>query len=492
MFQFESSLMLVLLPVAAAAQVPIIPEHEEIVGPFETPQEVTKVCLECHAEQAEDLLHSRHWRWLGESFERDGQSMQLGKRTMLNNFCINVSSNEPRCTSCHIGFGWKDSSFDFENTENMDCLVCHDRTGTYKKFPTDAGYPVYDVEEKLFKAKDKVFPKVDLLAVARSTASPTNANCGSCHFYGGGGHNVKHGDLTKALIEPAFEFDAHMGHPDPAKRQTCVSCHKAEGKHDLRGALHSSMAAGQNHFGCVACHEGPDVHSKKMRNMLNMHTKTVSCEVCHIPAVAKQYPTKTWWDWTTAGDKSRKGEKDENGMSLYTWKKGDFLWEKNLRPEYHWYDGTTEMYLLGEEIELTNGILTFNPLNGSYGDPNARISAFKVMRGKQYYDKLTNQLLVPHLFGKGGYWKTLDWHASFTNGMNSVGLRYSGEHDVVETEMFWPVYHQVVPAEQAAGCVDCHTKDPAVQGLLDWKRLGYAGDPVKTGRSRTTDGLIDW
>lgn len=490
--KFTTLTLFVLLIPAAMAQTSIIPEHEEIVGPFDTPQAVTRACLECHAEQAEDLVHSRHWNWLGKTFDRDGEQVQLGKKTMLNNFCINISTNEARCTSCHIGYGWTDGEFDFQNKENMDCLVCHDQTGTYKKFPSDAGLPVYLEDEKLFKGNGKTYPKVDLLAVARSTASPTNANCGTCHFFGGGGHNVKHGDLTKALIKPDFEFDVHMGNPDPEKRQTCVSCHKADNKHDVRGSLHSSMAAGTGHFGCVSCHDEPEVHTKKMRSMLNMHAKSVSCETCHIPTVAKTFPTKTWWDWTTAGDKKREVNMDANGMPDYMWKKGDFGWEKDLKPEYYWYNGKTDMYFLGDEMKSTEGIFQFNPLHGDVADPTAKIGAFKVMRGKQFYDKNSKQILVPHLFGKGGYWKTLDWDKSFSDGMTSVGLEYSGEYDAIETEMFWPLYHMVAPATQAAGCVECHTKDPAAEGLLDWDRLGYPGDPVKTGRSRATDGTIQW
>ena len=80
----------------------------------------------------------------------------MGKKNVINNFCIGVSSNESRCTSCHIGYGWKDENFDFANSLNIDCIICHDRTGTYKKFPTGAGYPVS--EEKKFGNKSFLPP----------------------------------------------------------------------------------------------------------------------------------------------------------------------------------------------------------------------------------------------------------------------------------------------------------------------------------------------
>ena len=31
---------------------------------------------------------------------------------------------------CHAGYGWVDDSFDFSKRENVDCLVCHERTRT--------------------------------------------------------------------------------------------------------------------------------------------------------------------------------------------------------------------------------------------------------------------------------------------------------------------------------------------------------------------------
>jgi hypothetical protein len=43
--------------------------------------------------------------------------------------------------------------------------------------------------------------------------------------------------------------------------------------------------------------------------------------------------------------------------------------------------------------------------------------------------------------------------------------------------MFWPLTHMVVPKEKALGCTDCHGD----RGRMDWKALGYAGDPISTG-----------
>ena len=49
--------------------------------------------------------------------------------------------------------------------------------------------------------------------------------------------------------------------------------------------------------------------------------------------------------------------------------------------------------------------LVINKLEGSITDPNSKITPFKAMRGKQAFDPVNNYLIIPHLFGKGGYWK---------------------------------------------------------------------------------------
>ena len=162
-------------------------DHSEFIeGPFSTPQEVTETCLLCHDGIEKDIMKTRHWNWLGNEFvNREGEKMIVGKQNLINNYCISLNSNWSRCTSCHIGFGWKDDTFDFEDGSNVDCMICHDRSGSYKKSPTGAGMPD---------------PSVDLVKVAKSVGRTTNKSCSDCHFNGGGGSGVKHGDLTLSLF----------------------------------------------------------------------------------------------------------------------------------------------------------------------------------------------------------------------------------------------------------------------------------------------------
>jgi hypothetical protein len=111
-------------------------------------------------------------------------------------------------------------------------------------------------------------------------------------------------------------------------------------------------------------------------------------------------------------------------------------------------------------------------------DTRAKISPFKVMKGKQVYDKNNKTLIAAHLIGKDGYWKTFDWKEAASIGMEAAGLPFSGEVDFVETRMYWRINHMVSPKEDALGCLDCHGD----KGRMDWKALGYEGDPMSNSK----------
>jgi octaheme c-type cytochrome (tetrathionate reductase family) len=434
--------------------------HKDYIsGPFNSPQEVTQECLNCHENTAKEIMKTNHWTWLNEEFvDANNNKLQMGKKNFINNFCIAVPSNYPRCTSCHVGYGWKDASFDFKAEQNVDCLVCHEQSGTYIKVPTGAGMPE---------------AKVNLLVSAQSVGKTTRKNCGICHFDGGGGTGVKHGDMDNSLYEPKPETDFHMG----ALGFQCSDCHTSK-EHKIMGASHGSMASGQNHIYCTYCHEG-EIHKNKT---INKHLSAVACETCHIPEFAKEEPTKVWWDWSKAGE-DRTDIKDSNGKETYSRLKGEFVWGKNVVPTYHWYNGSATYYEFGDKIELGK-IVKLNSLNGDIKDPKAKIAPFKIMRGKQIYDSKNDYLIIPKLFGEGGYWKTYDWNLASQLGMKEVNLLYSGSFSFIETEMYWPINHMVAPKEKALKCNSCHSKE----GRLDWKTLGYSGDPMKVkGRKLETN-----
>jgi hypothetical protein len=68
-------------------------------------------------------------------------------------------------------------------------------------------------------------------------------------------------------------------------------------------------------------------------------------------------------------------------------------------------------------------------------------------------------------------------------GSQATGLPYSGTYGFVATDMYWPITHMVAPKEQALQCTDCH----GGAGRMDWRALGYEGDPAfSEGRRQTT------
>ena len=432
----------------------------EILGQeFQTPQEVTAACLTCHNLTAQDVMLSSHWTWTRDYILDNGETIKLGKKNIINNFCIGVSSNESRCTSCHIGYGWEDENFDFSNELNIDCIICHDRTGSYQKFPTGTGYPVS--EEKSFG--DKIFLPPNFTKIAQNVGSPEKENCGACHFFGGGGNNVKHGDIATELTQITREVDVHMA-VDGAN-MNCTDCHKTN-KHNITGNIYSIASADNNRVSCDQCHS-----SQPHRNeTLNKHVSRIACQTCHIPEYAKRSSTKMYWDWSTAGAFNSDGtaivKYDSLGNIIYLSKKGSFQWENNVKPEYLWFKGEARHYLMGDKVDSTSPV-QLNSLLGSYQEKNSLIIPVKVHRGRQIFDTENSTMILPHLFGKDStaYWNAYNWDWAAEAGMRSVGLPYSGKYSFVSTEMYWPVNHMVAPAEESLNCEDCHSRESRLGNL---------------------------
>jgi octaheme c-type cytochrome (tetrathionate reductase family) len=422
-------------------------------GPYNTPQEVTRACLECHPDSAEQVMHTTHWTWESQPFDvpwRD-EPVTIGKKNQINNFCIGTQGNEAKCMICHAGYGWSNEKFDFSNAENVDCLACHADAAIYNK--GDFGLPT---------------ESTDLAAAAQSVKMPTRESCGKCHFNGGGGNNVKHGDLDESLYFPQENLDIHMGGLD----FVCTDCHQTK-DHVIKGRLLADNYTidPKEQVACTDCHQGT-IHEDER---INIHTASVACQTCHIPSIALKNPTKLIWDWSTAGQ-----DRPEDHFT-YLKIKGDFVYEENVEPVYRWFNGNNAYrYLLGDKIDPTRPTLITQPA-GDINDPTAKIFPFKIHIAKQPYDSVFMYLLQPRTGGGGdgggGFWETFDWPSALALGAQDTGLQFSGQYGFAETWMYWPTTHMVQPKENALQCDDCHSAD----GRLDWAALGYPGDPIKWG-----------
>lgn len=422
-------------------------DHSKFIeGPFADASEVTKVCLECHEDQATDFMKTPHWTWEREQVV-NGKLQKLGKINSINNFCTTTTSNRVHCSECHAGYGWADESFDFSDKSRVDCLICHDTTGTYHKDGNNAGWPGEHVK---------------LEEVAKNVGLPVRQNCTSCHAFGGGGDAVKHGDIDSSLDYPDKSVDVHMD-ADGNDFQ-CQTCHETE-NHQIPGANMATSADGKNAFGCTKCHDA----APHEQSRLNAHTARVACQTCHIPIFGKEIQNQLSWDWSTAG-----GDVTPNKKNV-TYRKtmGTQTWGTKVVPTYAWFNGKSGIYMVGDKMDPSVPTMLTYPL-GDIKDETAKIHPFKVHTGKQIYDTENNYFITNHIYGEDGFWTTFDWQRSATIGMKESGLPYSGKYGFAPTTMYWRLDHMVSPKEDALKCLDCHGDD----GRMDWEALGYKGDPM--------------
>ena len=462
----------------------------------DNPYEGTKSCLNCHGPIGDEIINTGHFKWQGVASNIEGfEGERLGKNQIINNFCIAIGSNEGRCTQCHIGYGYADNTYDFSNPENVDCLVCHDQTGTYAKAPTTAGLPAAEIGT----------PPVplNLNLVAQSVGQSADLdfgekvpidNCIDCHAKAGGGDNVKHGDLSMSLANTTREFDVHMG-TDGADFE-CVACHYVERdmddkllSHGIGGMPYHSVDEGVMK-GCDDCHG----------DRFNIHIGTtvepviafaghdkLACQVCHIPTFARNTSTKVEWYWEDAGLAANPNPVPDDldpvtGRLIWDKKKGTFKWANNVRPELRFFNGKYSKFLVGDNDQYTSLPAVLAEPMGDYTDPNAMIYPFKKMIGNQPADAGNQTMLVPHLFGTAGgpnpFWGNYDWNLALADGALYNNQTYTGAFDFVDTVMYLSVNHEVAPKEQAYGmdgaCGDCHTGNQ-----IDWPALGWSGDPAE-------------
>jgi len=501
----------------------------------------TQQCLNCHGPIGDDVMTTAHWNWQGDAvnvFDKktglqinqivgtDGhQRDEHGKTDLINNFCQAVPANEGRCSQCHIGYGWTDKNFDFANPRNIDCLACHDQTGTYEKVQApSATQPVAGGPA----------PTVDLQSVAQSVGMnggvPPRKTCVTCHAKAGGDDNVKHGDIStrmgKAKVtDPAASpvsyldrsEDVHMGYDPVAQRggdMQCVECHLVKRDvsgnmidHGIGGFMYHSVDEGLMKD-CEDCHgSAAGIHAgTSVERIVTTHER-LACQVCHIPTISRKVATYVDWRWGNAGLDARPADcaAGPTGVAAdgvtqrvtYIKQKGCFTWATNVRPELRYYDGRWNRIVMGindtaldtsEPVDLGSPVAT-------YRDAAAKIYPFKRMTGNQPFDANTSTVLVPHLWGTvtgtNPFWAKFDWNLALQDG--SAYSRtlstapyggpqyYNDTYEFADTVMLLKVDHEVAPKEMAYGrtnngCADCH-----FSGQIVWSALGWTGDPTQGG-----------
>jgi octaheme c-type cytochrome (tetrathionate reductase family) len=443
-------------------------EFEVLQQPFDSGPEVTRACLTCHTNASTQMIHALHWTW---EFVHPETDQVLGKRHIINNSALSVRSNEQACATCHAGYGYSDHSFDFMAEEQVDCLVCHDTTGTYAKLPRNAGRPASEPTE-FPPGSGNLWEPPDLQEIARNVGPTSRQTCGACHFSDttNPGH---HGKLSPELLEPDHEVDVHMD--VEGKDFSCGHCHIAP-RHQVEGSRYHPLGQSEQRFehhtqaACVSCH-GLQVHEK---GKLNDHIDRIACVTCHIPRFAQGEAAMMSWDWSQAGETDEDGQPvsrfDDEGRITYDTRRGAFTWDEDVVPDYIWFNGEVSYLTIGDSINPSadpSEPVAINRLEGRYEDEHARIWPVRVFRGVQPYDSERNTLAVVHLAGQdeSAYWRGLDWDAAIDAGMEEAGVPYSGEYDFVSTEMSWLLNHGVAPADHALRCGACHSRNGRLANL---------------------------
>ena len=421
--------------------------------------EGTDSCLSCHPTAGAEMLASVHFQYESAEANIEGHAGHThGKTDFINNFCIALASNEGRCTQCHAGIGWADNTYDRTDPTKIDCLICHDLSGTYVKEPKTAGAPP---------------PDLDLDACAQQVGVPTRSNCLACHAKAGGGDNVKHGDLNTDLKDPTRDMDVHM--EALGLDYSCQTCHSTM-NHKVPGMSVPGDGAGR--VLCTKCHsDAPHENAT-----YNAHTARIACQTCHVPVIGRSMPTKIDWDWSTAGQNMDPIPVDEYGKETYSKLKGTFVWGMDVAPTLRWYNGNWNRMIINENDSYSSEPASLASPVGSKGDANSKIYPFKYMVGKQPADANNHTVLVPHLFGGAGgpnpYWAKFDWDLALIDGAAYTGQTYTGAFEFVQTEMYLAVNHGVAPKAEALTCSKCHFGGPNI----DWAALGYDGDPMAGGK----------
>jgi hypothetical protein len=447
-------------PTTQKCDLQIAMDHSRYFGGFSDTEltngpAVTAQCLNCHAIEAGQMAGSAHFKWLGPTpllAGHESGTAEAGKKNLINNFCIAVASNETRCTQCHAGYGDAAGAgtpgYDMTQLGRVDCLICHANLSTgYVKATANWGAAdaagnattcgTCAATEVCWNdgATTACVPKTSRFkAAAQSVGRPARTNCGTCHFYAGGGDNVKMGDLASSLKTPTMAVDVHMG--SDGGNLVCVDCH-ATAQHRIFGAG-VSVAVSEGRTACTDCHDATAATFTAITTHRASHLAKLACQTCHIPTFSRQLRTKVRWEWQLAGYKDCKfpvsaadevawGDLDTDGNGFadaltcaaisaspsaswtgadgkhyeYDWRKGVFRKEDLVHPVYKYADGK------GTHLTVTDSFVE----SGTPADPviiaaptatsttvGAKIAPFKEMAGTQAAMVDKSFLIVPYLY----------------------------------------------------------------------------------------------
>jgi hypothetical protein len=331
------------------------------------------------------------------------------------------------------------------------------------------------------------------LEAAQTVHRTTRKSCLNCHAGAAGANGAKRGDLSTENVSPSVAIDMHMS-PGGAGL-TCSDCHNEtlpDGTtHRVRGrGLDLRPNDSPDRFTCEnsGCHSDRPHgdYSNRTGSSRDKHATKVACQTCHIPSYAKSdVGTEVARDWqdphpSAAACNGRGGwlpREDKGGLG-----------SASLTPSYAWFDGTSEVYYLGESLDgvptvpLDAGVAASFVGNFNSGDPayvlgmpngDVKSSGAKLYPMKEHWGKLARNDLDNTLVGHSTFefFRTGSFCRAVAVGLgldevnadeSSVCEGLPGDTEMppntttVAVHTYQTINHGVETEDNALGCNDCH------------------------------------
>lgn len=281
---------------------PIIKKRNDLYGPVRFMHKkhamvVNNDCKRCHHFRPEDPkareitpCSSCHQ----ESFKKDYPE-RVGLKAAFHLQCINCHRNMRKgptsnCTACHSKnvpdhtkmVKLKKNSTQKEVT--AECLRCHESTSLNilrsahgKNFEDKREIDCLACHDSSGKYKQGE-KNVNYGLLIKNIGHPTRKNCGNCHFKDKK-KDISHANLNPHLASSNKNLDVHMGGMD----FSCQSCHKTKNHRKVSEKV-----------SCDDCHMKKPHSGGMVSHHLNMHSDHVACNTCHSPTSFNKIPEKTW------------------------------------------------------------------------------------------------------------------------------------------------------------------------------------------------------
>lgn len=419
-----------------------------------------ETCVECHVSEAIDAHGSVHYQQSGPTPNVLNITGDAGKSNgAFNTYCGTIQTSRfATCAGCHAGYGQRPlPEATTEQLNNVDCLMCHQdeyariAAGPYEYLDAvgpDGGVrqlrlPIED-ENGFHFMPDESKMSITALQAAQTVHTTTRTTCLRCHAGASGSDGGKRGDISSVTANPPLSSDVHMspqGHD-----LVCADCHDA-GNHEVRGrGLDLRPNDVDERFECSHCHtETPHGDGVGSATTRDGHAVSIACQTCHIPTFAKDISTEMERDWlnpfySEAACGGQGGWKPEE------------IRESNVVPTYAWFNGTSNVYALGQVAQQNEaGEYALGVPIGDVTDLTAQIYPMKEHRSISALHIATGQM-IPH--STFTFFTTGDFIQAVEVGMEQAGL--TGAYSIVPVHTYQTINHGVEVAPNALSCGECH------------------------------------